>query len=123
LEYSDKAIRLSPRDNLLRAFYHAKGWAFFIKGDYYQAIEWLRRARAMEPTRFFTLLILASSLALTGHEAEAHETLSSYLALASVTSKTIAQLRVHQLALAHNPTWVDYNERLFDGLRKAGMAE
>jgi TolB-like protein/class 3 adenylate cyclase/cytochrome c-type biogenesis protein CcmH/NrfG len=123
LEFSDTAIRLSPRDPLLWAFYHDKGWAFFMKGQYDQAIEWLRRATAIAPSVKFTQLRLASALALTGHEAEAHEALRRYLGLAGVNSTTIAQLRAGQLAIADNPVWVEYNERLFDGLRKAGMAE
>ena len=40
-----------------------------------------------------------------------------------ITSTTIAQLRKQQLSIADNPTWVAYNERLFAGLRKAGMQE
>jgi hypothetical protein len=58
---------------------------------------------------------------LTGQEAEAREALQRYLALPGVATKSIAQLRAQQLALANNPTWVAYNERLFDGLRQAGM--
>ncbi len=46
-----------------------------------------------------------------------------YLGLDSVKSITIAQLRVQQLSLADSPIWIAYNERLFDGLRKAGMPE
>jgi hypothetical protein len=45
------------------------------------------------------------------------------LALPGVATKSIAQLRAQQLALANNPTWVADNERLFDGLRQAGMPE
>ena len=41
----------------------------------------------------------------------------------SLRPTTIAQLRKQQLSLADNSTWVAYNERLFEGLRKAGMAE
>ena len=63
------------------------------------------------------------ALALTGQQADAHETLKRYLAVNGVTSTTIAQLRKQQLSLADNSTWVAYNERLFEGLRKAGMAE
>ena len=122
LEVADKEIRLSPRDPYLWAFLHEKGWAFFMKGEYDQAIEWLRRSVAIAPHNF-TLLLLSSSLALTGHKAEAHETIKRYLALDSVKSTTIAQLRVQQLSLADNPDWIAYNERLFDGLRKAGMPE
>jgi adenylate cyclase len=122
LELADKAIRLSPRDPYLWVFFHDKGWAFFMKGEYGQAIEWLRRATAIGPHNF-TLLLLSSSLALTGHHTEAHESMKRYLALDSVKSTTIAQLRVQQLSLADNPDWVAYNERLFDGLRQAGMPE
>jgi TolB-like protein/class 3 adenylate cyclase len=122
LEFADKAIRLSPRDPLLRWLYHDKGWAFFMKGQYDQAIEWFRRVVAIAPSQKFTQLLLASALALTGHETEAQVALQRYLALAGVNSTTIAQLRAGQLAIADNPAWVEYNERLFHGLRKAGMA-
>ena len=120
LELADKAIRLSPRDPHLRVLYHMKGWAFFMKRQDDQAIEWLRRA---EGGTVFTELILAAALALTGQQADAHETLKRYLAVNGVTSTTIAQLRKQQLSLADNSTWVAYNERLFEGLRKAGMPE
>jgi hypothetical protein len=91
-----------------------------MKGEYDQAIERLRRAAAIAQHNF-TLLLLSSSLALTGHHTEAQDTMRRYLALDRVKSTTIAQLRVQQLSLADNPDWVAYNERLFDGLRKAGM--
>jgi predicted Zn-dependent protease len=94
-----------------------------MKGQYDRAIEWFRRAAAIAPSQKFTQLLLASTLALTGHETESHAALQRYLALVGVNSTTIAQLRAGQLAIADNPTWVDYNERLFDGLRKAGMVE
>jgi len=60
---------------------------------------------------------------LTGREAEAHDELKRYLSLGRTKSTTIAQLRKGQLSLADNPKWVTYNERLFEGLRKAGMPE
>ena len=120
LELADKAIRLSPRDPFLRVLYHMKGWALFMKQQDDQAIEWLRRA---EGGMVFTELILASALALTGRQAEARETLKRYSTMTGVTTTTIGQLRKQQLSLADNPTWVAYNERLFEGLRKAGMPE
>ena len=97
-----------------------KGWAFFMKQQDDQAIQWLRRAQG---GTVFTELILASALALTGRQAEARDTLKRYAKLTGVTTTTIAQLRKQQLSLADNPTWVAYNERLFEGLRKAGMPE
>ena len=49
--------------------------------------------------------------------------LKRYSTLTGITTTTIGQLRKQQLSLADNPTWVAYNERLFEGLRKAGMPE
>ena len=83
LELADKAMRLSPRDPLLRVLYHMKGWAFFMKRQDDQAIEWLRRAEGGD---VFTELILAAALALTGQQADAHETLNRYLAVNGVTT-------------------------------------
>ena len=60
---------------------------------------------------------------MTGQQAEAHEALKQYLSNSRTNSTTIAQLRKQQLSLSDNPKWVAYNERLFGGLRKAGMPE
>jgi adenylate cyclase len=124
IEYADTAIRLSPRDPNIFNKYHFKGWAFFMKGQYGQAIEWLRRTAAVAPGgEPFTYLLLASAYALTGQQSEAQDELKRYLSLSRTKSTTIAQLRKQQLSLADNPKWVAYNERLFDGLRLAGMPE
>jgi adenylate cyclase len=120
LEFADEAIRLSPRDPALRLFYFYKGWAFFMKQQYEAAIDWVRRAEHFDP---FADLPLAAAFALTGHPAEAKKALDHYLAYPLVKTTTIAQLRTHQFALADNPEWIAWNERFFDGLRKAGMPE
>jgi TolB-like protein/Tfp pilus assembly protein PilF len=120
LELADEAIRLSPRDPWLNVFFHHKGWAFFMKQQYEPAIDWLRRSEHSNP---FTDLLLASALALTGRPAEAKKALDRYRVHPVVNTTTIAQLRMQQFALADNPEWIAYNERLFDGLRKAGMPE
>ena len=124
IEAADKAIRLSPRDPYLFANYHSKGWAFFMKEQDRQAIEWLRRTAAAAPgAEPFTYLLLASAYALTGQQAEAQDELKRYLSLSRTKTTTIAELRKQQLSIADNPAWVTYNERLFEGLRKAGMPE
>ena len=124
MEYADTAIRLGPRDPYIFGNYHAKGWAFFMKEQDDHAIEWLRRSAAAAPgAEPFTYLLLASAYALNGRQAEAQDELKRYLSLSRTKSTTIAQLRKQQLSLADNSTWVAYNERLFEGLRKAGMAE
>ena len=120
LEFADEAIRLSPRDPSLRNFYFCKGWAFFMKQQYEAAIDWLRRAEHVDP---FIDLLLAAAFALTGRPAEAKKALDHYRAYPLVKTTTVAQLRALQFALADNPEWNAWNERFFDGLRKAGMPE
>ncbi len=124
IEAADTAIRLSPRDPLIWSKYHVKGWALFMKEEYGQAIEWLRRTAAVAPgAEPFTYLFLASAYALTGQQAEAHEALKQYLSLSRTKTKTIAELRKQQLSFADNPKWVAFVERFHEGLRKAGMSE
>ncbi len=74
-----------------------------MKQQYDRAIEWLRRVGSGS---IFTELLLASAYSLTGQWAEADEALQRYLALPGVATKSIAQLRAQQLALANNQTWV-----------------
>jgi TolB-like protein/class 3 adenylate cyclase/Tfp pilus assembly protein PilF len=124
MEYADTAIRLGPRDPYIFGNYHAKGWAFFMKEQDDHAIEWLRRSAAAAPgAEPFTYLLLASAYAWTGQQAEAQDELKRYLSLSRTKTTTIAELRKQQLSIADNPAWVAYNERLFEGLRKAGMPE
>ena len=124
IEAADKAICLSPRDPYIFSNYQAKGWAFFMNAQDDHAIEWLRRSAAAAPgAEPFTYLLLASAYALNGRQAEAQDELKRYLSLSRTKTTTIAELRKQQLSLADNPTWVAYNRRLFDGLRKAGMPE
>ena len=63
-----------------------------------------------------------AALALTDHDAEAREALQRYLALPSTRPlKTIAAWRAHLESQHRFPAGV--SERMYDGLRKAGMPE
>ena len=65
-----------------------------------------------------------AALALTDHDAEAREALQRYLALPSIGPlKTIAAWKAHQMSQGGDPRFVEMNERMYDGLRKAGMPE
>ncbi|HZZ22732.1 MAG TPA: hypothetical protein VFE60_09220 [Roseiarcus sp.] len=70
---------------------------------------------------------LAVPLALTGHEAEAREALQHYLALPSTGQlRTIAGWKAwsaRELNSNPDPRVLDYFDRYYDGLRKAGMPE
>ncbi len=58
---------------------------------------------------------------MTGHGAEAQETLKRYLSLSGTRARTIAQWK-GQLP-ADNPVFLAYAARVTEGLRKAGLPE
>ena len=61
---------------------------------------------------------------MTDHDAEAREALRRYLALPSSAGfKTIAAFKAYFSAQGGDPPRVEANERVYDGLRKAGMPE
>ena len=67
---------------------------------------------------------LVAALALTGHDAEAREALQRYLALPSAGPlKTIAAWKALTESQHGDPRFVEAHERMYDGLRKAGMPE
>ena len=121
VEYADKAIRLSPRDPLLYVFHLEKGFALSLLHQDDQAIEWLGRAVAAAPQWPLPQALLASALAMTGHETDAGETLKRYLSLSGTRAKTIAQWKGQMPS--DNPVFLAYAARLTEGLRKAGLPE
>ena len=129
IEYFDKAIRMSLYDPALLYWYGGKAWANFGLKKYDQAIDWARRAIAINPNYIpYTHVILVAALALTDHDAEAREALQRYLALpSSGPLKTIAAWKAFyksKVSEQHgDPRFFEINERTDDGLRKAGMPE
>jgi hypothetical protein len=94
--------------------------------NYDQAIEAARQAIAINPDKGVQYIhaALVAALALAGHDAEAREALQRYLALPSTGPlKTIAAFKAYYSAQGGGPRRVEANERVYDGLRKAGMPE
>ncbi len=120
---------MSLYDPSLLYWYGGKAWANFGLKKYDQAIDWARRAIAINPNYIpYTHVILVAALALTDHDAEAREALQRYLALPSTGSlKTIAAWKAFyksKVSEQHgDPRFSEINERTYDGLRKAGMPE
>jgi tetratricopeptide (TPR) repeat protein len=124
IEYFDKAIRGSPSDPSLGWWYGGKAEADFRLKNYDQAIDQARRSITIKPNYAFSHLLLMAALALTGHDAQAREALRRYLALPDSGSlKTIAPWKAHQASIGGDPRFAEKDERLYDGLRKAGMPE
>ena len=69
---------------------------------------------------------LIAALALTGREAEAHEALQSYLKSVPDGPKTIAAWKAAEAAsggVHRAPRYLERIDRIYDGLRKAGVPE
>jgi tetratricopeptide (TPR) repeat protein len=112
-------IRLSPRDPTLNLGYWGIGWARFHRGDLDGAIEMLRKSIALRPYSA-AYLYLAAAYALQGLGDEAKVALAAFRATGA-PKNTIAAHRAfpnstHRVFLAQR-------ERLYEGLRKAGMPE
>ena len=125
VEYFEKAILASPHDPTLPYWYGSKASSNFGLKRYDQAIEAARQAIAINPNYVpWAHTYLVAALALTGHDAEAHEALQRYLALPSTGPlKTIAAWKAHTESQHGDPRFVEAHERMYDGLRKAGMPE
>jgi tetratricopeptide (TPR) repeat protein len=121
IEFFDKAIRLSPQNQLLPIWYAGKGTAYFGLQQYDQAIEWERRAIATNPNFDIPLFILAAALGLSGHDAEARDAEQRCAMLTKF--KNIAVVKAFAPPPSADPRVVATFDRIIEGLRKAGMPE
>jgi len=119
--YADKAMRLSPLDPYVYIFYALKAYGHAMLGDHDRAIGYLRQSVANNPEFPTPIAWLAAMLAVVGQETDAREMLKHYLTRSGTKTRTIAQLR--SLQWADTPDYVAYRERLYEGLRRAGMPE
>jgi len=81
---------------------------------------------AINPNNPSVHVSLIAALALSGHEAEAHEALRKYLALPIAGLKTIAANKAYKAQQTDeqtDPRFLEYRDRQIEGLRKAGMPE
>jgi TolB-like protein/class 3 adenylate cyclase/Tfp pilus assembly protein PilF len=126
-EILDKAIRLSPRDSLINGRYGGKAMNYFALNQYDQAIDWARRAIAVNPNNIpYAHGPLIAALESTGREGEAREALQRYLALPVTGPRTIAAWKAYKATFTNEhsvPRYIEFLDREVEGLRKAGMPE
>jgi TolB-like protein/class 3 adenylate cyclase len=114
-----EALRLSPRDVQAFIWMHFAGAAKIFLGEDEAAVSWYRRS--IEANRNFALshFFIAAPLAQLGKFKEAKEAVSAGLAL----NPTFTIRRVQGNVFSDDPTYLAQRERLYDGLRKAGVPE
>lgn len=112
------AIRLSPKDPLLGAWLARDGLAKLHLGQDQEAVAPLRRAAAVNPLFDFPHLYLACAFARLGRDAEARASLAEFLRLRP--GYTLARYRS---LTSTDPTFLTQRERIYDGLRRAGLPE
>jgi adenylate cyclase len=117
----DAVIRISPQDPSLWASLFDKGTAYLMMGKNDAALEPFRQTAELNPDFPLAQVYLAATAALVGQDEEAHEALARYLSLPGTNSKTIAALK--KQTISANPTYLAMRERVYEGLRKAGMPE
>jgi tetratricopeptide (TPR) repeat protein len=114
-----EALRISPRDAGAFGWMHFVGVAKLAAGRDEEAVAWLNRSIELGrswPTSYFWL---AAALAHLGRHEEACEQARAGLELNP--GFTIARLR--SSALSDNLVYLAGRERVYDGLRKAGVPE
>jgi TolB-like protein/class 3 adenylate cyclase len=115
----DRALHLSPRDNAVNIWTLYVGIAKFWQGADAEAIVWLRRsleANRNHPTAHF---YLAAVLAHVGELDEARATAQAGLALNP--SFSIRRFRTN--TPSNHPVYLAGRERVYEGLRMAGVPE
>jgi adenylate cyclase len=117
----DKALGLSPRDPQRYVWMGQKGTAYFQMRRYDEASAEFRRTLAVNPNYEVVRAYLAATLALTGKDFEAREMLARYLGQPGTIARTIAAFR--RQSLSDDPKYLEVRERIYEGLRKAGMPE
>jgi Flp pilus assembly protein TadD len=115
-----EAIRLSPRDPLMFLGYFNMGWTEFMRGHDTEATDMLRKSAALNPEYSPAHLFLTAAYGMQDRLAEAREEFAAYLRTKS-SAKTIASLRAN--AQSAHPMYLKQRERLYEGMRHAGMPE
>jgi TolB-like protein/Tfp pilus assembly protein PilF len=113
-------IRLSPRDPKLMQGVYGIGWARFMLGDIERAIEMIRKAIALSPETSYPYMFLAAAYGLQGRRDEAQAALAAHRDTGA-TANTLKLVRAN--APSNHPAYLAQRERLYEGLRRAGMPE
>lgn len=115
----EKAMRLNPRDPLLFHWHYLIGIADLYLGRVVRALENLRKSVEINPNWGLSQFVLAGAFGLAGLHAEAAEACAAGRRLSP--HFTIGRFRAE--VISDNPVYLAQRERLYEGLRLAGVPE
>jgi tetratricopeptide (TPR) repeat protein len=114
-----EALRISPRDTLAFNWLATAGLAKLYLGSDQEAVAWLRRAIGVDRNLPNAHFYLAAALAHLGRVDDAKAALMAGLAINP--AYTVSGFRAG--SFSDNPTFLAQRERVYEGLRKAGVPE
>jgi TolB-like protein/class 3 adenylate cyclase len=117
----NEALRLSPHDGRAWLWMLHAGGAKVNLGADEEAVARLRRSIEINRTLPLAHFFLAAALANLGKQEEAQSEVKAGLALDPGFS--IRRFRIGSEAASDNPIFLAQNERLYEGMRKAGVPE
>ena len=117
----NEALRLSPHDGRAWLWMLHAGGAKVNLGANEEAVARLRRSIEINRTLPLAHFFLAAALANLGKQEEAQSEVKAGLALDPGFS--IRRFRIGSEAASDNPIFLAQNERLYEGMRKAGVPE
>jgi TolB-like protein len=121
IEHARKVKRLSPPDPYLYVFHTQEALAHIMLHEDDLAVACLQQAVANNPEFPAASGYLVAALALSEKATEAQKQLDRYLSLRDAHVRTITGWR--RMAYSEDPAYLALRERIYEGLRKAGMAE
>jgi TolB-like protein/class 3 adenylate cyclase/Tfp pilus assembly protein PilF len=120
IPYIEKAIKLSPRDPVLYAFYYGLGTNYLLLGETDKAVELLKTARSENPRLWYIHLWLAGALAIKGDLDDAKVVLAEAIRL----KPEMNSLKQYSRFLSGNSDYMALRDKTLDvGLRRAGFPE
>ena len=114
-----ESLRLSPRDTYAYAWMASAGVAKLALGSDEEAMTLLQRAVEANPNYSTAHFWLASALAHVGRLDDARLAVQAGLSL----DPTFTVSRYRKGAFSNNPAYLAQRERIYDGMRKAGVPE
>jgi Flp pilus assembly protein TadD len=116
IRHLNHARRLSPRDSRGYAIFQALALAHYLGGNLEMACDWANRAVQHNPNYLPGWVVLASSAASMGRDAEAKVAAQTLL-------KLDPQLSVSRLVRRYPVAIRDKFETYYQGLRRAGVPD